>query len=123
MDSKDAPPNGDRLEKAIAAIDAANASDPHTLVFEGREHPKEQLHAERASHWLSVLAPDAGELLKIAVRAHHLRRWSLPRAEYPMGRAGYHAWRRALQDRLVRAHRLVGPRLAAPHRDRARVGP
>ena len=91
-----------RFERALAAIDGANAEDPNSLVFEGRSWPKEQLHAERASHWLQVIEPGAGELLRLAVRSHHLRRWSLPRAEYPAGRAGYHAWRRELQKRHAR---------------------
>lgn len=45
------------------------------------------------SRWRRILAPDAGELLRIAVRAQHLERWSLPRAAYPAGRRGYLAWR------------------------------
>jgi hypothetical protein len=97
-----------RFERAFAAIDSANAEDPNSLVFEGRSWPKEQLHAERASHWLRVLEPEAGESLQLAVRAHHIRRWSLPRAEYPVGRAGYHAWRRELQRRHAEeAERLL----------------
>ena len=30
-------------------------------------------------------------------RAHHLRRWAIPRTDHPAGRAGYHRWRKALQ--------------------------
>jgi len=88
-----------RFERALEAIDRANAEDPNVIVHGGESRPKELLHAERATHWLRVLEPDASELLQIAIRAHHFRRWALPRAEYPLGRAGYHAWRRELQKR------------------------
>jgi hypothetical protein len=88
----------DRLRAALAAIDAANASDPHTIVVRGRRRPKEQAHAELVSEWIAVLAPDAGEALRLAGRAHHLRRWEIPRTDYPDGREGYLRWRRALHD-------------------------
>ena len=88
----------ERLRRAIAAIDAANAGDPHTIVARGRRRPKEQAHAELVSEWIEVLAPDASAELKLAGRAHHLRRWEIPRADYPEGREGYLRWRRALHD-------------------------
>jgi len=37
--------------------------------------------------------------LRLAARAHHLRRWVLPRASYPEGRAGYLRWRRDQKQR------------------------
>jgi hypothetical protein len=43
------------------------------------------------------LAPDASGALRLAVRAHHLRRWVIPRASRPDGRAGYLRWRRDLK--------------------------
>ena len=36
----------DRLSAALATIDAANADDPHTIVVDGVERPKELAHAE-----------------------------------------------------------------------------
>jgi len=90
--------NDERLRRAIAAIDAANAGDPHTIVVRGRRRPKEQAHAELVSEWIGKLAPGASEALVIAGRAHHLRRWAIPRADYPEGREGYLRWRRALHD-------------------------
>ena len=99
MSSESKDGAGSRFDRAIAAIDAANEADPNRIEFDGALRPKERIHAERASHWLGVLAPDADELLRLAVRAHHLRRWQLPRSEYPMDRKGYHAWRTELQRR------------------------
>ncbi len=88
----------DRLRGALGAIDAANADDPHTIVVRGERRPKEQAHAELVSEWIARLAPDASEALQLAGRAHHLRRWAIPRADYPDGREGYLRWRRALYD-------------------------
>ena len=45
------------------------------------------------SEWLDRLAPDAPEPVRLAARAQHIRRWEIPRASYPMDRAGYHRWR------------------------------
>lgn len=88
----------DRLSRALEAIDAANADDPHRLVIRGAERPKELGHAELASEWLRLVRPDAPEALVLAVRAHHVRRWAIPRSSYPEGRAGYLRWRKALKD-------------------------
>ncbi len=89
--------NAGRFERAIAAIDAANADDPNRIVARGAERPKELAHAELATEWVQRLRPDASEELLLAARAHHLRRWSIPRSSYPEGRSGYLRWRRELQ--------------------------
>lgn len=89
----------ERYRSAIAAIDAANADDPATVTFEGRTRPKEQLHAELMTSWVHRLDPDADEAQLLAARAHHLRRWALPRDDYPEGRAGYLRWRTELKKR------------------------
>jgi hypothetical protein len=88
----------DRFERAIAAIDAANADDPHRIVVRGEDRPKELAHAELVTEWVRKLRPDASEELLLAARAHHVRRWEIPRDSYPDGRPGYLKWRRALQD-------------------------
>jgi Domain of unknown function (DUF4202) len=88
-----------RFEAAIAAIDAANADDPHTIVVRGVERPKEQAHAEMMTAWVRRLDPDADDAQLLAARAHHLRRWTSPRTDYPAGRAGYLRWRTALKAR------------------------
>ena len=87
----------DRLAAAIAAIDAANADDPNVIVVDGVERPKEQAHAEMMTEWVRRLDPDCTEAQLLAARAHHLRRWSVPRSSYPEGRAGYLRWRTALK--------------------------
>ena len=48
------------------------------------------------SEWLGRVAPEASEVLQLAVRAQHLQRWRIPRDDYPRDRPGYLAWRREL---------------------------
>ncbi len=86
-----------RFERAIAAIDAVNADDPHRIELHGERRPKEQVHAELMTAWVTRLDPAADEAQLLAARAHHLRRWSLPRTSHPDGRAGYLRWRTALR--------------------------
>src|SRR4051812_8284500 len=44
--------------------------------------------------WLGRLDPEADVAQQLSARAHHFRRWTSPRADYPDGRAGYLRWRR-----------------------------
>jgi hypothetical protein len=87
----------DRFVRAIAAIDAVNADDPNVLVVDGVARPKEQAHAKLMTAWVQRLDPHASEAQLLAARAHHLRRWSSPRSDFPDGRAGYLRWRTALK--------------------------
>lgn len=84
----------DRYLRAIAAIDAANANDPTRIVVRGDVSPLAQVHGTLAAEWVADLHPDADETWLIAARAHHLRRWELPRSQYETGRAGYLKWKR-----------------------------
>jgi len=77
------------LSAAFAAIDAANAHDPD--VVDGQ--PASLLYGQRMSEQMDRLFPDASDALKIAARGQHIERWTLRRAEYPGGRAGYLKWR------------------------------
>jgi len=85
-----------RFLRAMRAIDAANADDPNEIAVRGARRPKELAHAELATEWIARLLPDAGEAVRLAARAHHVRRWEIPRGDYPADRAGYHRWRVAL---------------------------
>lgn len=89
----------DRLQAAIDAIDAENAADPKRIEIRGEKRPKELAHAVLASDWVRKLDPEASDPLLLAARAHHIRRWEVPREDYPDGKAGYHRWRRELQKR------------------------
>ena len=108
----------DRFDAAIAAIDAANAEDPNVLVVRGESRPKELAHAALVTEWVVRLEPDAGEPLLLVARGHHLRRWTIPRASYPEGRAGYLRWRKTLHEQHARE---LGEIVAAVGYDRATV--
>jgi hypothetical protein len=95
--------NDARFNTAIQRIDAANAQDPH-----GRE----LLYSQRMSEWLKRIEPDAPAALRLAARAQHIRRWAIPRSDYPMDRIGYLTWRTTLYkfhaDEVGRILREVG---------------
>ena len=42
---------------------------------------------------LERFAPDADDVMKIAIRGQHIQRWKSPRSNYPMDRTGYLKWR------------------------------
>ena len=87
----------ERLASALAAIDAVNADDPNVVTVDGVERPKEPAHAELMTRWVRTLDPECSEEQILAARAHHLRRWTIPRDSYPDGRSGYLKWRTALK--------------------------
>ncbi len=107
-----------RLDRAIAAIDAANAEDPHRLEHRGVSRPKELLHAELMTRWVRELDPDADEAQLLAARAHHFRRWTSPRSDHPEGRAGYLRWRTRAKQRHAEE---VGALLASHGYDDATI--
>ena len=90
--------SGGGVGAARAAIDAANAADP-------RNHdgvPLALAQGRLAEEWVARLDPEASDALRLAARAHHLRRWAVSRSDYPEGRAGYLRWRREQGDRHAR---------------------
>ena len=88
--------NATRFAHAIERFDAANGADPNRTQFDGRDYPSELLYAIRMSEWLNRLEPGASEALRLAARSQHIRRWTMPRSQYPMTRAGYYQWRTML---------------------------
>ena len=86
-----------RYRAVIAAIDAANAEDPRVTVVNDQAYPFETVYANRMTETLEKLYPDASELLRIAARAQHIRRWEIPRDKYPKNREGYQKWRLSLR--------------------------
>jgi hypothetical protein len=87
----------ERFERAIELIDEANSADPTILMVNEQPRPKELAHAEIVTEWVRRLRPDADEALLLAARAHHIRRWKVPRSSYPEGRKAYLRWRTGLQ--------------------------
>ena len=108
-----------RLAAAFEAIDAANSADPTSVEVRGGLEPLALAHGRLATLWVDRLSPDAGEAVQLAARAHHLRRWEVPRSSYPEGRAGYLRWRR---DQKARHAADVEALLVAAGFDRDTVG-
>jgi hypothetical protein len=91
-----------RTLDAIEAIDTANAGDPTVVTVRGADHPLAQIHGVLAHEWVLHLHPDADDTWLLAARAHHLRRWELPRSDYDAGKAGYLRWKRDQRQRHAR---------------------
>ena len=83
----------DRFNAVIKAIDAVNAQDPRKIDMNGTERPFETVYADRMTETLEQMYPDASELLRIAARAQHIRRWQIPRDTFPRNKEGYQKWR------------------------------
>jgi hypothetical protein len=87
-----------RFQAVIADIDAANRGDARTIATAEGARPYEVVYAERMSRQLEAMYPEASELLRIAARGQHIRRFDIPRAQFPEGRDGYNEWRRTCRE-------------------------
>ena len=95
----------DAYTRARQSIDAAHAADP-ARAPDGRA--AELVYGERVDEWVVRLVPAATPLLRLAARSQHLERWSVPRASFPDGKAGYLTWRRSLYTKQAeRARELL----------------
>ncbi len=111
-----------RLAATHAAIDAANAEDPRRVETKDGETGFEELYAKRMSDALARVYPEASELLQLAVRAQHLRRWEIPRADFPDGRHGYNDWRKTCRAHHAERAGAIMRSLGWSEEDAARVG-
>ena len=91
------PLNRQRFDEAMRRFDEANGRDPNREPVGDALQPRELLYAQWLSEWVLRLSPDAGEALRLAARCQHICRWEVPRATYPMTRAGYLQWREGLR--------------------------
>ena len=89
----------DSYDSAVAAIDAANAADPNSISVGDTSGPLALVHGQLAAAWVWRLVAEPDEALLLAARAHHLRRWEMPRSTYPAGKGGYLRWRRDQKQR------------------------
>lgn len=86
-----------RFEETIREFDAINSQDPHKEIENGKEMPKELLYGHRMTKTLEEFYPEASEELRLAARCQHIKRWAIPRENYPMDRKGYLLWRTKLK--------------------------
>lgn len=112
----------DQFAAVIAAIDDANQDDPRTTVVAGDTRPYEVVYSERMSETLDRLYPEASELLRIAARSQHIRRWDIPRADYPEGRQGYNQWRRTCREHHAKLVAGIMTKAGYSEEQAARVG-
>ncbi len=85
--------NTERFRKAIEGFDRANADDPNMELVSSRQQAKELVYSQRMTATLDEFEPTASEVVRLAARCQHIRRWTIPRATYPEGRDGYRRWR------------------------------
>ncbi|MBD1391354.1 DUF4202 domain-containing protein [Neiella sp. HB171785] len=84
------------LEQVFAAIDAVNQADPNMELLEDIELPAALLYGTRMTSMQMRFAPKATDVVQIAARAQHIKRWAIPRADFPAGKKGYYDWRQTL---------------------------
>ena len=89
----------DKYLAALELIDEAHNLDPKKVEVNGRTIPYELHYSEKMSKYLEKCNSSASDVLRLAIRAQHLRRWEIPRDSYPMNKVGYHAWRTYLKKR------------------------
>lgn len=85
------------FQNASAWIDAANAQDPNSEIYQSKSYPKELLYSNRMYDRLMDFHPNASEEVQIASKAQHICRWKVARESYPMDRVGYLKWREDLK--------------------------
>ena len=93
------------FRKARSDIYAAHDEDPNKITINGQELPYETHYAQKMESYLAKRAPDASDILKLAVCAQHFKRFEVPRSSYPLTKIGYHSWRTHLKHRQAE---LVG---------------
>jgi len=84
------------LVATLLAIDDINRQDPNLITLNNSEQAKELVYGQQMSACLEKYWPNSNEILQIAVRAQHIKRWHLKRNEFELGKAGYYKWRIAL---------------------------
>ena len=72
---------------------------------------------ETASVLLEAMYPEASELLRIAAHGQHIRRFDIPRADFPQGRDGYNEWRRTCREHHAKLLRDIMSRHGYEDRD------
>jgi len=86
-----------KISNILDKIDEINAQDPNIEESEGQSYPKEILYSQRMTDMLHDYVTNPSDALQIAARGQHIKRWSIPRSDYPMDRKGYLKWRTQLK--------------------------
>ncbi|KAL4787217.1 hypothetical protein BJX76DRAFT_345712 [Aspergillus varians] len=83
------PDRGGSYGVGMFGIDPKQVTSPQSPT----PIPYELHYANQMTKYLSLHAPTASDSLRLAVRAQHLRRWEVPRTDFPATKIGYHSWR------------------------------
>jgi len=86
-----------RFAAAVRRFDEANSRDPNLESVNGQSQPRERIYAQWLTDWVTKLAPQASEPLRLAARCQHICRWEIPRDSYPPDKPGYLRWRADLK--------------------------
>jgi len=108
----------DAYQRARELIDQAHEADPNRSP-DGKA--AELIYADRMEAWVARLVLAAPPLLRLAARAQHLERWNVPRASFPMDRAGYLGWRRSLYAKQAERARTLLLEAGVPADEAANV--
>jgi hypothetical protein len=71
-----------RLKAVLTAIDNINSEDPNQTMIDGISQPNELLYGQYMTNCIEQYFPQSNELLQIAVRAQHIKRWDLKRTAF-----------------------------------------
>lgn len=87
--------NHEIFKEAILQLERALSEDPRRVNFQGQDGPRDLLFSQKVVRWIFQVNGDPNETLLLAAWGHTIRRWKLPRGQYPKTTSGYHQWRRA----------------------------
>jgi hypothetical protein len=103
------PVDDSRFQLAVARFQETHSEDPVTVETQDGPVPWSVHYHRRLVAWVRRLQPEASEALVLAAHCQHIRRWTIPRDRYPVGRAGYKRWRKNLAQFHAReAGRILG---------------
>lgn len=111
-----------KYDLALSRIDQAHQDDPNKITTNNTTTPYELHYAQKMTSYLDRINPDANDLLSLAIRAQHLRRWEIPRSSYPATKIGYHSWRSELQRRQAALAEQICVESGYTAEEAARVG-
>jgi hypothetical protein len=97
MNERFVPEHEERFASALRRFDEENSRDPNLQSIDDTMVPRELVYSRWLTEWVLKLAPEASETLRLAARAAHLCRWTIPRHAYPPTRGGYLRWREELK--------------------------
>ena len=87
---------GSRFQEATGRFLAAHAEDPRKVRVGETQVSWSLLYHQRLVYWVRRLDPQASEDLLLAASCQHIRRWTIPRDQFPSGKSGYKRWRKSL---------------------------